>query len=58
MTVKNLVNLHYSWCETKRSPLYKTVKLKEYGFFRTTNNMTRIMGVYAEIMASIKNALE
>ena len=27
-----LKNLPYSWCETKRSPLYKTVKLKENSF--------------------------
>ena len=29
MVGKILKNLPYSWCETQRSPLYKTLKLKE-----------------------------
>ena len=35
MVGKILKNPPCSWCETKRSPLYKTVKLKENSFFRT-----------------------
>lgn len=38
MAVKLVKNLPYSWCETKRSPLYKTVKLKEIGFLDYDNN--------------------
>lgn len=38
MAFKIFKNLPYSWCETKRSPLYKTMKLKE-------NNMSRIVYV-------------
>ena len=45
MAVKILKNLPYSWCEMKRSPLYKTVKLKENGSFGTIDNISRIMSV-------------
>lgn len=47
MAVKIFKNLPYSWCEMKRSPLYKTVKLKKKIFFGTIDNkiMSRIMNV-------------